>query len=151
MSWENFKRKSPELAKSGERLLKSDGTVAIGFLSTCSNNRPHIAPVCPIFCETDIYICAAENSPKTKDLRRGGNYTLHAFLGKNDEEFQTSGKAREVSGEEEKASVHSSIPFASFDKSDPIFCLNIDRVLWAYWERVGQPDTIAIRKRWSES
>ena len=105
MSWGNFKIKSPELAKSGERLLKGNGEVAIGFLSTCTINKPHIAPVCPIFCAADIYICAAEKSPKTKDLRRGGNYTLHAFLGKNDEEFQTSGKVREVIGEEERASL----------------------------------------------
>lgn len=150
MSWRKLEEEAPDLAKSGKRLLQGDGTVAIGFIATCSSDKPHIAPVCPIFCNSDVYICATEKSPKTKDLRKNEKYTLHAFLGKNDEEFQMSGAAFELTDENEKAKVHNAIPFASFDKSDPIFHLKVERVLWAYWERVGQPDTQAVRKRWSE-
>jgi len=40
------------------------------------------------------------------------------------------------------------IPFAAFQRSDPIFRLSIDRALWVYWERVGQPNTRPVRRRW---
>ena len=30
----------------------------------------------------------------------------------------------------------------------PIFCLDIERALWVHWERVGQPDTRPVRRRW---
>lgn len=146
MSWSIFEQASPELAESGRRLLGQ--TISIGFISTCSKDRPRIAPVCPIFSEDDIYICAAEHSPKVSDLRSVKSYSLHAFLGEGDEEFQCSGSAIEVTDSLERASVHAAIPFGSFNKQDPIFRLSVDKALWAYWERVGQPDTIAIRKRW---
>ena len=48
----------------------------------------------------------------------------------------------------ERAAAHAAIPFAAFATSDPIFRLAIDRALWVHWERVGQPDTRAVRRRW---
>ena len=54
-----------------------------------------------------------------------------------------------VTGGENVAAVHAAIPFASFDRADPIFRLGIERALWVYWERAGKPDTKAVRRRWS--
>jgi hypothetical protein len=71
--------------------------------------------------------------------------------GASDEEFQIAGRAAEVSGEAERARVHSAVRFASFGRADPIFRLGVARALWAFWERAGQPDTRAVRKRWRAS
>jgi hypothetical protein len=60
-----------------------------------------------------------------------------------------AGRAGEIHDPAERASVHAAIPFAAFKTSDPIFRLSIERALWVYWERVGQPDTKAVRRRWS--
>ncbi len=73
---------------------------------------------------------------------------LHAFLGADDEELQLAGRAEEVRTAEERAAVHAAIPFPAFDTADPVFRLSIERALWVYWERAGQPDTRAVRRRW---
>jgi hypothetical protein len=74
-----------------------------------------------------------------------------AFLGKNDEELQLAGRASGVLDAGERARVHAAIPFAAFGRSDPIFRLGIERALWVFWERVGQPDTRPVRRRWSRA
>ena len=59
------------------------------------------------------------------------------------------GRATEVQGGDERGAVHDAIPFAAFDRSDPIFRFSIEHALWVFWERAGQPDTRAVRRRWS--
>ena len=101
-----------------------------------------------MFCGDELYLVAAAHSPKTSDLRATGSFVLHAFLGANDEELQLAGRAHEALRAEERAAVHAAIPFASFQRSDPNFRLAFERALWVYWERAGQPDTKAVRRRW---
>lgn len=128
--------------------MGSDG-VAIGFLATVTkSNAPRLSPVCPIFCGDDVYLSVGAATPKVEDLRARTAYVLHAFLGEDDEELQFSGIASEVTDSGERAAVHQAIPFAAFEKGDPIFRLRVDRSLWVYWERAGQPDTRAVRRRW---
>ncbi len=148
-SWAAFSEAAPHLAEAGKRLLVGEDGVAIAFLGTAqASGALHLAPVCPIFCGQGLYLSAAAHSPKVRDLRRDGRYALHAFLGENDEEFQLRGQARETVDPGERARVHEAIPFPSFDPEDPIFEFGIETVLWAHWERVGQPDTRAVRRRW---
>jgi hypothetical protein len=148
-SFAAFASAAPAFAAAARRLFVGADGVAIGFLATVSAAaRPHLAPVCPVFCGDDLYLVAAAHSPKTADLRADGAFALHAFLGANDEEFQLAGRAREVTAAEERAAVHAAIPFASFRRDDPIFRLGVERALWVYWERAGQPDTKAVRRRW---
>jgi hypothetical protein len=73
---------------------------------------------------------------------------LHAFLGKNDEEFQVSGFSAEIVDPGERVAVHEAIPYGAFKKDDPIFRLTIERALWISWERAGKPDTKPKRRRW---
>ena len=80
--------------------------------------------------------------------RAGGRFALHAFLGANDEEFQVAGAAHEVGDAAERGAVHDAIPFPAFERGDPIFRFDLERSLWVFWERVGQPDTKPIRRRW---
>jgi hypothetical protein len=155
--WNGFAEAAPELAAAGRRLLVGDDGNAIAFLSTLgpatsasAAGEPHLGPVCPIFCQGELYLSAGQRTPKVRDLRSSGRYVLHAFLGGNDEEFQIAGTAAEVSSEAERGAVHAAIPFAAFDTTDPIFRFGIERALWVHWERVGQPDTRAVRRRWRE-
>ena len=149
-SWTEFARQAPDFAEAGRRRLVGADGVAIGFLATVSaRGKPRLAPVCPIFCEDYLYLSAGGHTPKVGDLRARGAFVLHAFLGANDEEFQVSGNATEVIESTERSAVHRAIPFKAFDRVDPIFRLTIDRVLWVYWERVGEPGTKPIRRRWN--
>jgi hypothetical protein len=148
-SWFEFEKASPEFGVAGRRLLVGSDGVAIGFLASVSEHGAlHISPVCPIFCAAQLYLSAGAYTPKASDLRVSGNYVLHAFLAASDEEFQVAGHAVEVHDPAERSEVHVAIPFAAFKTTDPVFRLSIDRALWVFWERVGQPDTEAVRRRW---
>ncbi len=148
-SWAEFEAAEPGFAAAGRRLLVGSDGVAIGFLASVSaRSVPHLAPVCPIFAGPQLCVSAGAHTPKAEDLRATGGYVLHAFLAANDEEFQIAGRATEVLDAAERAAVHQAIPFAAFKREDPIFRLSVDRALWVYWERVGQPDTKAVRRRW---
>ena len=149
-SWASFERDAPEFGSAGRRLLVGADGVAIAFLATVGRDgSPHLSPVCPIFSGENLYLSAGGRTPKAADLRDSGGYVLHGFLGADDEEFQIAGRAVYVSDAAEREQVHRAIAFGSFDVTDPIFLLSIDRALWVYWERVGQPGTKAIRRRWS--
>jgi ribosomal protein S18 acetylase RimI-like enzyme len=149
-SWAELERDAPDFAHAGRRLLVGADGVAIGFLATVgARGGVHLAPVCPIFCGAQLYLSAGSRTPKARDLRAGGRYALHAFLGASDEEFQLAGEAHEVEAADERAAVHAAIPFAAFQPTDPLFRLSVERALWVSWERVGQPDTRAVRRRWA--
>ncbi len=149
-NWHEFEQESPEIAESGRRLLIGSDGVAIGFLATASDSgTPHLAPVCPVFCDGRLYLSAVTATPKVHDLRRNPRYSLHSFLGANDEEFQVRGLATEIESPSEREAVLSAIEFGSFDASHPIFHLAIARARWAYWEHAGEPNTRAVRRGWS--
>src|SRR5262245_65151763 len=92
-TWSDFERRAPDLAAAGRRLLIGSDGVAIGFLASAAGGRPHLSPVCPIFCSDDLYLSAGSHTPKVADLRSSGGFVLHSFLGANDEEFQIGGRA----------------------------------------------------------
>lgn len=147
--WSDLEQEAPELAAAGRRLMVGADGVAIAFLATAGGAaQPHLSPVCPVSCGDHLYLSASGTTPKVRDLRAGGRFVLHAFLGENDEEFQVAGSATEVTDEAERAAVHDAIPFPAFEHSDPIFRFDLERSLWVFWERVGQPDTKAVRRRW---
>jgi len=149
--WAGFEAAAPALATAGRRLLVGADGVAIGFLATVADaGPPHLAPVCPIFAGGGLYLSASRRTPKVADLRTGRGYALHAFLGESDEEFRIAGGAGEVLDPGERSLVHEAIPFAAFDRDDPLFRLSVESALWVHWERVGRPDTRAVRRRWPQ-
>jgi hypothetical protein len=148
-SWSEFEASAPDFGAAARRLFVGADGVAIGFLASVgARGAPHLSPVCPIFAGEHVYLSAGAHTPKAADLRGSGAYVLHAFLAANDEEFQIAGRAAEVQEPAERSAVHAAIPFAAFKTTDPIFRLSIERALWVYWERAGQPDTKAVRRRW---
>lgn len=151
-SWSEFEASAPDFGAAARRLFVGADGVAIGFLASVgARGAPHLSPVCPIFAGEHVYLSAGAHTPKAADLRGSGAYVLHAFLAANDEEFQIAGRAAEVHEPAERSAVHAAIPFAAFKTTDPIFRLSIERALWVYWERAGQPDTKAVRRRWPPS
>ena len=113
------------------------------ILSVRTNGRGE----CEKGCLVRVFSRAAR-SPKVRDLRGNGAFVLHAFLAADDEELQLGGSSTELADPAERDAVHEAIPFPAFDRGDPIFRLEIARALWVYWERVGTPDTKAVRRRW---
>ncbi len=150
--WADFSRTAPAFAEAGRRLFVKEDGIAIGFLASVSpEGRPHLAPVCPIFCGEELYLSAGAHTPKVRDLREHGAYVLHAFLAPNDEELQIAGRAHEVTGADERAAVHAAIPFPAFGREDPIFRFDVERAFWVHWERVGTPETYPVRRRWTRA
>src|SRR4051812_7195707 len=115
VSWTQFRRAAPTFAAAGIRLLTQPDGVAIAFLATISE-RLHLAPVCPIFCDDDIYLSVGRATPKRRDLDADARWVLHAFLGANDEEFRIEGLAARANDEAERDRVHRAIRFGAFDR-----------------------------------
>ena len=150
MSWRAFEEAAPRIAAAGRRLLTGSDGVSIAFLATGGRHGPRLAPVCPFWSAGELMLIASTGSPKARDLLADPRYALHAFLGADDEEFQIRGRAAPVEDAASIARIHGDVPFASFGKDDPVFRLSVSAALHVYWERVGQPDTRAIRERWEE-
>ena len=148
VSWTAFAAQRTAMAEAGQRLLVGNDGVAIAFLATAGGAGPRLAPVCPVFAGTGLYLIAAASTPKTPDLVTDGRFALHAFLGAGDEEFRVSGVAVLTESARERTQVHEAVPFEGFSPHDPVFELRLNSVLHVWWERVGQPDTRAIRERW---
>jgi hypothetical protein len=148
MSWKEFEAAAPEFARAGRRLLVQDDGVAMAFITTVSRRGdPRMAPFCPIFSGDDIYVSAGSKTSKRYDLQNDGRYVMHALLGPSDEEFQLAGRGVLVGDDAERAQVHADIPF-QFGPDDPVFRLGIERSLWGHWEKVGQPGTYPVRRRY---
>ena len=107
MNWADFARAVPDFAAAGKRLFTPSGDVSIGFLATIGEAL-HLAPVCPIFSDSGIYLSVGAATPKRVDLERDGRYVLHAFLAPNDEEFRIAGRAANVATDAERNRVRGS-------------------------------------------
>ena len=91
----------------------------------------------PIFCEEGIYLSVGSHTPKVRHLESNRRYALHAIVGADDLEFQIAGTARRVDSGAEHDAVVSAIPFPSYDASDPIYELLIQRALSVTWSEPG--------------
>jgi hypothetical protein len=147
-SWSEFAGAAPDFAAAGRRLLVGADGVAIGFLATARAGTLHLSPVCPIFCGEHLYLIASARTPKVRDLRAGGGFVLHTFLGEADEELQVAGSPFGVVDPVERSAVHEVVPYPSFRRDDPIFRLLVERALWVHWEGLGTSDARAVRRRW---
>ena len=153
-TWGEFASARPDMAALLQGIL---GWIPISYLATtCKDGAPRVHPVCPIIAEGRMFVAMAPDSPKRLDLVRDGRYAMHALPGKwrevdgekrGDDEFYATGRARRVDGDEvrvliTKAAGHEVRP------QDWLFEFDIERVMTAYWEKVGQPGTYAVRQYW---
>ena len=141
MRWSKFADREPGMARIGLRLLFNEKGGEVGILATVNKSgQANVSPVCPVFSNEGIYLLVGQGTPKKRHLRDNGSYALHAQVGADDLEFQIRGSVREVFGEHERERVIASIPFSSYDESDPIFELLIERALTVSWPRPGIQD-----------
>jgi hypothetical protein len=153
-TWGEFALAAPDMAGLLIGILE---WIPISYLATtCKDGAPRVHPVCPIIAEGRMFVAMAPDSPKRLDLVRDGRYAMHALPGKwrevdgekrGDDEFYVTGRARRVDGDEvrvliTKAAGHEVRP------QDWLFEFDIERVMTAYWEKVGQPGTYAVRQYW---
>ncbi|MBI1885106.1 MAG: pyridoxamine 5'-phosphate oxidase family protein [Chloroflexi bacterium] len=144
-TWGQFAEGRPDMA---EVLLKLLEWIPITYLATVRRDgSPRVHPVCPIIAGGRMFIAVADTSPKRFDLRRDGRYALHGLPGKRDDEFYVTGRAALVEDAATRAQVVEAAGHSVHD-SDWVFELRIDRAMTAYWEKVGQPDTYAVRQFW---
>ena len=138
-TWREFAQRRPGLAALGKRMLWGDGDGQVAWLATRGPGAPGIAPVCPIFAGTGLYLLITADSPKVRDLSLDGSYALHAQLGEQDLEFQIGGRVRIISDPRQRESVMAAIPFKHYDPGDCLYELRIGRALSVSWNDSGKP------------
>lgn len=139
LRWADFAQQAADIAALGTQLLHNPHQGEVAILATVDqNNRPAVAPFCPIFSGDGLYLLASASTPKARHLQRNPAYALHALVGSEDIEFQLSGSARRVEAEAERDAVLADVPFPSFEPTDPIYELLISHALAAHWPTPGQ-------------
>jgi Pyridoxamine 5'-phosphate oxidase len=93
VSWGEFARLRPDLAAAGRELFQQFG-VGLAFLATVRRDgAPRLHPICVIPAEDALYGLIIP-SPKLRDLRRDGRYTLHCYpRPDNEDAFSLTGRA----------------------------------------------------------
>jgi hypothetical protein len=92
MSWAEFAEAEPEMAVFGASRLQERP----GYLATVrKSGAPRVHPVTPIITSDGLFLFMEPNSPKGRDLRERGWYSLHNGVPDNQGsggEFYESGK-----------------------------------------------------------
>jgi hypothetical protein len=94
-----------------------------------------------------MFVAVNETSPKRFDLKNDGRYAMHALPGKKDDEFYMTGRVTMIEDKASRDLVTKSAAH-TVHASDWIFEFHVERVTTAHWEKMGQPDTYAVRRFW---
>ena len=74
ISWGEFAAREPELARFGADRL----TAAPAYMATVrKSGAPRVHPVTPIFTAVGLFLFMEPTSPKARDLRQRGWFSLH--------------------------------------------------------------------------
>jgi hypothetical protein len=147
-TWGQFAAARPDMA---DILLKLLDWIPITYLATVRRDgSPRVHPVCPIIAGGRMFIAVAPTSPKRLDLAHDGRYAMHALPGKRDDEFYITGRADLVTDETLRSLVATTAKH-EVRPDDWIFEFDIEHAMTAYWEKVGQPGTYAVRELWDAS
>ena len=147
-AWGEFASARPDMA---EVLLKLLDWIPITYLATVDKaGAPRVHPVCPIIAAGRMFVATAPTSPKRLDLVRDGRYALHAMPGKDDTEFYLTGRATEITDRQTlaKAGKAAQADGLNINPEELLFEFDIEHAMTAYWEKVGQPGTYAVRQFW---
>ncbi len=144
-TWGAFANKEPEMAKV---LTSSLDWIPITYLATVrKDGAPRVHPISPIIGEGRMFVAVNETSPKRHDLKRDRRYAMHSLPGKRDEEFYITGSVTMIEDQATRDLISKSAGHTVHD-SDWLFEFNIEHAMTAHWEKVGQPDTYAVRRFW---
>jgi hypothetical protein len=155
-TWAEFATARPDMAELLKGILE---WIPITYLATVRRNGdPRVHPVCPTFADGRMFIAVNETSPKRLDLANDGRFAMHALPGKwrevegrkiGDDEFYITGRARRVDGSEVRAAIRAAAGH-EVNAQDWLFGFDIKTAMTAYWEKVGQPGTYAVRQFWRD-
>ncbi|HVB91599.1 MAG TPA: hypothetical protein VND70_05810 [Acidimicrobiales bacterium] len=95
-SWGVLSAERPDLTEGGRQLLYQHH-VGLAFLATIRpDGAPRLHPFCPLIMGDGIYGFIIP-SPKQRDLRRDGRYSVHSFpTDSNEDAFSISGHVEVV-------------------------------------------------------
>jgi hypothetical protein len=93
VSWRELFAERPDLASAGRDLFSQFG-VGLAFLATVRpDGGPRLHPICVVPTDDALYGLIVP-SPKLRDLRRDGRYSLHSYPSPmNEDAFYLSGRA----------------------------------------------------------
>ncbi len=153
-TWREFERAEPDMAARAFP-KPSEMFFALAFLATVRpDGGPRVHPFCPVIASGRVFAAIPASSPKGDDLRRDGRCMIHALPGPNDAEFSLRGTAHEVTDRITRALVADVVAESGVGgmiesvAHDPLFEFDIERADAAHWEKVGQPGTYPVRRRW---
>jgi uncharacterized pyridoxamine 5'-phosphate oxidase family protein len=143
-SWQEFANAQPEMAALGRELLEKHHLAYIATVR--SDGAPRLHPVSPLLVDGRLLICTPKSSPKGYDQLRDGRCVIHLLPGKNDDEVHIRAHARLVQDRNIWAAAQAVAHYVHDD--DFLFEYDIESVMTAYWENVGQPGTYPVRRFW---
>lgn len=148
-TWDDFATAEPEMAGLLRGILD---WIPISYIATVRRDgSPRVHPFCPIFARGRMFIAVNPTSPKRWDLARDGRYAIHALPGKRDDEFYMTGRAKLLDGDAETRQAVIEAATFTVHPVDSVFELAPEYVMTAYWEKIGRPDTFAVRREWRPS
>jgi Pyridoxamine 5'-phosphate oxidase len=135
VSWADFAREQPDLARRGEALLEATGLCMLGTLR--ANGFPRISPVEPLLHEGHLYLGMMWQSRKARDLLRDPRCVVHnAHADKNgtDGDFKLYGLARDVQDADERErycrALQAKIGWRPEDDRFHLFKVDVTEVGW---------------------
>jgi hypothetical protein len=147
-TWGEFAAAAPDLSERGTRLL-GFGVAYIGTTATDGSARVH--PFTPLIGGGRLLAFVGKHTAKYGNLCRDPRYSIHAMLGKDDEEFMIIGRA--VVSDDWATSMLAAVEARKINmtsRNHIPFEFTIQRVHWAIWEGLGTPDIRRRAERWED-
>ncbi len=147
-NWGEFAAAAPDLAEKGARRFG----YGVAFIATADEDgRPRVHPVTPLIAEGRLFVFVALGTPKERNLRRDGRYSMHAVLGDKDEEFLVNGRAVIADDADSRALAwEAAQAIGMTSKNDVLMEFMVERAHWAVWEGLGTQDIRRVAESWRE-
>lgn len=144
LSWGEFVNVQPEMAAFGETRLK----YGVSYLATIRpDGYPRVHPFTPFEGSGHLFAFMEPTSPKGKDLRMNGKYSIHTLvtdMGGTNGEFQITGEAFLLSDPDSRNSAVAACPYPPKDRY-VLFEFKIERCFTNFYSN-GTPNS----KHWQE-
>jgi pyridoxamine 5'-phosphate oxidase-like protein len=145
-AWGAFAADAPEMAGRGAALLG----IGVAFIATTAiDGSPRVHPFTPHISEGRLLAFVGTHTVKYHNLRRDARYSVHAMLGKDDEEFVVTGLA--VVSDDWASRMQAAVEARKINmtsKNDMAFEFTIEFAHWAIWRGLGTPDIRREAEAW---
>ena len=145
-AWGAFAAVAPEMADRGAALLG----LGVAFIATTARDgSPRVHPFTPLISEGRLLAFIGTHTAKHHNLRRDARYSVHAMLGKDDEEFMIIGRA--VVSDDWASRMQAAVEARKINmtsKDDVAFEFTIEFAHWAMWRGLGTSQISREAKAW---